>query len=436
MKALFVSLVCLHLGLFAFTQPSPQPRGLSIGDTIPDLTFTGVYNHTADTLRLSDYRSKLVILDFWNTSCISCVLAFPKLDSLQREYGDRIQIFAVSKTDYQETANFFKKYPKVHRPSIPFITGDTLLANLFPHRGDPYYVWISAAGQVLHQTSGAYLTRDNLNLAIDGIPTGVPSRAPYTTYLTTLLDTVYDTEIIYASYLVRQNSTKNFLIEKRRSPNEYTVSGDIQTLYQSLYRWLGDIPFNPFRKGRTQVVSDQPERYVRPTGLSGEAAIRWSDEHSYFYQGRVPLSDSVRLFNWVKTDFDRYFDIHSAIERQVVNCWTLVRTDSIDRLRTQGGKKNFGFHTDNIRRKELPPVRTLNNYPYSDFSSRIVSMVEKLTGQPCYDETGYAGNIDVAFQGETLDRPSLSRLREELQAYGLDLVLVKKELDILVLRGK
>lgn len=218
MKILFVTLLFLHLGLCAFSQ-RPAPQGLAIGDTVPDVVFKRVYNHLHDTLRLADYRNKLIILDFWNTYCTSCLYAFPKIDSLQHEYDGQIQIFAVSRTGFQETVDFFKKFPNVHRPAIPFITGDTVLADLFPHQGDPYHVWISPAGRVLHLASGAYLTRPRIDSALAGESVNIPSRARYTTYLPTLLDTAYDTEITYASYLVRQNSVKNFRIEKRPSAN-------------------------------------------------------------------------------------------------------------------------------------------------------------------------------------------------------------------------
>src|SRR5690606_17692164 len=103
-----------------------------------------------DTVRLADYRGKWIILDFWNTVCASCLKAFPKVDSLRREYGDRIQILAVSRSDYQKTTDFFDTHPNVHRPEIPFITADTVLANLFPHAGDPYHVWIDPNGTIVH----------------------------------------------------------------------------------------------------------------------------------------------------------------------------------------------------------------------------------------------------------------------------------------------
>lgn len=426
-------LLFLLLSLSLLTNAQQPVGALAIGDMVPDITFADVYNHGVDTLRLSDYRGKLVILDFWHTWCISCLQAFPKVDSLQLEYGDRIQFLAVSTLGLQETDDFFREFARVHRPEIPFITGDSLLSKLFPHQGLPFHVWITAEGRVLHLTGGAYLTREKLDLALAGKPTGIPAVPTRMTYLKTLLDTAYDAEIAFASYLVRWNSLKNFRIEKPTTPNEYTVSGDIQRMFQYLYRQLGGIGFDPFRTGRTRVITQTPERFAPPAGLTGERYIDWADRHLYFYQGRVPETDSTILFQHVKTDLERFFGMHSAVRDTVVECWTLVRIDSVDRLRTRGGDEEYTFYAENIRTPLLPPYRSLKNCPYGSFSSAITSLVERLTGRPCMDETGYVGNIDITFRGETLDRPSMDGLRQELEVYGLDLIPASKRLGVLVL---
>jgi len=42
-----------------------------------------------DSVRLSDYRGKVVILDFWATWCPPCVREIPHFNELAREFGDR-----------------------------------------------------------------------------------------------------------------------------------------------------------------------------------------------------------------------------------------------------------------------------------------------------------------------------------------------------------
>ncbi len=57
---------------------------LATGATAPDFTTTTL---DGATLRLSDLRGKVVLLDFWATWCVLCRGAFPGLKELQRNFG-------------------------------------------------------------------------------------------------------------------------------------------------------------------------------------------------------------------------------------------------------------------------------------------------------------------------------------------------------------
>ena len=47
-------------------------------------------------VRLSDFRGKVVLINFWTTWCSACVSEIPELIALQREYGDKLVIVGVS----------------------------------------------------------------------------------------------------------------------------------------------------------------------------------------------------------------------------------------------------------------------------------------------------------------------------------------------------
>ena len=64
-----------------------QRLGL-IGAEAPGFTFEHVYNGDA-SLSLEDLRGKIVLLDFWATWCMPCVIAFSELREIYAEYGDR-----------------------------------------------------------------------------------------------------------------------------------------------------------------------------------------------------------------------------------------------------------------------------------------------------------------------------------------------------------
>lgn len=52
----------------------------------PDFTLSSV---DGQTIRLSDYQGKVVLIDFWATWCPPCRVAIPHLVELQKKYGDQ-----------------------------------------------------------------------------------------------------------------------------------------------------------------------------------------------------------------------------------------------------------------------------------------------------------------------------------------------------------
>ena len=52
----------------------------------PDTVFL---HADGSELRLSDYRGKVVVLNFWATWCAPCRREMPDLDSLQKKYGSK-----------------------------------------------------------------------------------------------------------------------------------------------------------------------------------------------------------------------------------------------------------------------------------------------------------------------------------------------------------
>src|SRR3546814_7287875 len=52
------------------------PHGpLKVGDPMPDIFIPHLSNYSASSANFSDFRGKLVILDFWNLFCHPCIAA-------------------------------------------------------------------------------------------------------------------------------------------------------------------------------------------------------------------------------------------------------------------------------------------------------------------------------------------------------------------------
>jgi thiol-disulfide isomerase/thioredoxin len=58
----------------------------SAGAPAPDWKLTGL---DGKTVKFSDFRGKVVILNFWATWCMPCRIEIPDLAELQKQYGDK-----------------------------------------------------------------------------------------------------------------------------------------------------------------------------------------------------------------------------------------------------------------------------------------------------------------------------------------------------------
>ncbi len=83
--------------------PSPQPPapveqtevpvGIRVGQRAPDFLLPSLDN---ETIALSDYRGKVVILDFWASWCGPCKLTMPTLENYAQALADDVVLIGVS----------------------------------------------------------------------------------------------------------------------------------------------------------------------------------------------------------------------------------------------------------------------------------------------------------------------------------------------------
>ncbi len=92
----------------------------------PDFTLPQL---DGQELRLSSYRGKVVLLDFWASWCEPCRVETPHLIELQQKYGDRgLQIIGVSMDDSPGPARAF--YQQFHM-NYPVVMGTAKTGELY-----------------------------------------------------------------------------------------------------------------------------------------------------------------------------------------------------------------------------------------------------------------------------------------------------------------
>jgi thiol-disulfide isomerase/thioredoxin len=171
MKKSILSILLLTFVLSVQAQITPI-KPLSVGDIMPALVIDSVMAFNKSSIKMSDYKNKLVILDFWATWCHWCIEAFPKNDSLQKQFGDKLLIMLVDCKDTDDTkqkiTEFYKKRKAAGKEvHLPTIYSDTVLEQLFPHKLIPHYVWIKD-GIIKAITDSDQVTAVNIQKMLKG----------------------------------------------------------------------------------------------------------------------------------------------------------------------------------------------------------------------------------------------------------------------------
>ena len=110
----------LSMGLLFF---APLAFAIEPGEKAPN--FRASRLDGSGTLGLSDYRGKVVYVDFWASWCAPCLKAIPALESLRGEFpASKFQILAVNVDKKTKKALKFLAKQNVGYPSVSNPRGD------------------------------------------------------------------------------------------------------------------------------------------------------------------------------------------------------------------------------------------------------------------------------------------------------------------------
>ncbi len=132
------------------------------GTTPPDLVLRDLAGQSVPT---SDWRGKVVVLDFWATWCAPCRKSLPHLSKLADEFGDQVLFVGVTGEDRATVERFLVDNPS----SYPILLDpDQQAAREFRVTNYPTLFVLDRQGKILEQFVG-YQPEDVLRQAIGGV---------------------------------------------------------------------------------------------------------------------------------------------------------------------------------------------------------------------------------------------------------------------------
>ncbi len=376
---------------------------------------------------------QLVILDFWNTTCKGCIKSFPKLDSLQEKYKDKVAIYLVSKEAKDYAERFFALRKKtILKPRVNYIYSDVALKKYFPHKAVPHVVWLDGKGKVLGITDGRNLDDNNIRDYLEDGRLELEQQRRDLPYDGTrfLHGEPGDSSLLYHSFLRYAIDSLNGTVKTLRTNTNqaYRYIGNKRSVLELLYDAFGEgrDKFSYYYKNVIFEVNDSMQ-YKRPD----DPAIyrEWAPRNLYLYDLVISPAMAPQIYKFMQQDINRLFSLNARVEKRERICYAL-RMGGEDKIATKGGP-----WLNQLRKPPADSLWVFQNMAFKDFFKLIESRFH-VRGLKLIDETGYDKFVDITISGEITDGIDIEAIRKDLRKYNLVLEEVKCMVDILVIREK
>jgi thiol-disulfide isomerase/thioredoxin len=147
-------------------------KRLKVGDVAPDFEITTLDDKP---LRLSEYRGKYVLLDFWATWCLPCRAEIPHLKQTYEKFGGRenFELISLSVDSERDAAKKF-----VAEQGCPWPQGflgnmsDSPVAATYGVRGIPAILLLGPDGKVIAKDLRGAAIQDAIAKALRSEPNG------------------------------------------------------------------------------------------------------------------------------------------------------------------------------------------------------------------------------------------------------------------------
>jgi len=452
MKYVILVLAVFVNSLQVHSQKMANETYLQIGKRCPDFVLTDIEYYFKGRATLNDFRGKWLILDFWGPYCSACLTGMSRIDSLQKQFSNKIQFLLIGYTGSQYslprqpcdllTRKIFEEIRQKDSISLPVVY-DSLLFDRFRITSFPITVVIDPEGNVrgLTYSLSSENIADFLNgkrpqlvelNPVDWKPNG--EKYDYKTTYFSYRNVPNENSVLYQSVLIAWDSSmpkedpgigieRAFQVSQGKKRFEI-LKISLSDLYK--YAFLGRLDWNygdslygkyfPFL-----LIETKDSSLFRPNFATGS--------NIYCYSLIVPPAKGNRtlLMQIMQGDLNHYFGYKVITETRLLPYWKLVVSSGKqkDRFRTKGGQYSFKIFANTNMGFEA------NNITTQEFIGIVASHIGD--GLPVIDETGITTNIDVAIHSLMID---FENTKLALKSIGLDLIKGEREMQVLVIKDR
>lgn len=397
-----------------------QIKSLSIGDALPEMLITNVINADGAIRLNKEVAPKLIILDFWSTWCSVCISSFPKLDSLQRQFGDQLLILPVTTEDSSKITKFWEKNPYTKVSALPTVVADTSFKQYFPRQGLPHVAWLDNNLTVKAITSGDYVRAENIVKLLEGHTVNWVNKGAVWKYDPAIpaLGVMQSAKRIgglnYAAFsgVLQGANMKSVLLRDTLAETMRItyVNTSIVSMYTSIAKYILGyaLPHN-----RIKVITKTPIKYY----FDGRAIYdEWLLDNSFCFEVVLPMAlTDKQAFETAFHDLNRFLELDAKVEEQLVPCFEIVRDSTQKQPKVD---KSVGQQKSAYRLRNIAKMLNANRENLPVFADDAIADEELFT------DLGYT------------ELQSLEAMRVELQRAGYTFRPCEKWMELLVIKEK
>lgn len=392
---------------------------------VPNINISNIINYSKKEVNLYYFKGKLVIFDFFSTWCTNCIAALPRLDSLQKRFGNKIQIFVVDDEPAKKVLSFLRRNPIGKRITLPFITSDTTLNKLFPHEMIPHEVWITPGSFLKATTAPDQVNRENISALLSG--KNVAFR---------LKDDVMDFDIRKLLFFnkdikIKSTDLKYYSIISRYIdgiPGSLYIDSDTDHLIRRIcftnvsIKRLYQFAFNiSWPDNRIYINVKNPSIIEFSMG----DAVAWAVQHAYCYELLMPPVTLENAQKKMQDDLENYFHYDAKVVKRKTKCLVINTIPDIEKPMSRGGKPghNFGNFGYTVSPKYIA------NQPISE----LISYLNSALPLPVVNATNFTRNVDMKLPNDLLN---IDSLKSVLHQYGFEMKEADRDVEVFVISDK